>query len=65
MKIGVDLGGTNVRAALVDGTTVVRKEKAMHKTVQTFPYETAKDVKILFSEDGDMGLYGASVLDEK
>ena len=40
-------------------------EKAMHKTVQTFPYETAKDVKILFSEDGDMGLYGASVLDEK
>ncbi|MBO5831921.1 MAG: ROK family protein, partial [Alistipes sp.] len=28
MKIGVDLGGTNVRAALVDGTTVVRKEKA-------------------------------------
>lgn len=40
-------------------------EKAMHETVQTFPYETAKDVKILFSEDGDMGLYGASVLDEK
>ena len=39
--------------------------KAMHETVQTFPYETAKDVKILFSEDGDMGLYGASVLDEK
>lgn len=28
MKIGVDLGGTNVRAALMDGTTVVRKEKA-------------------------------------
>ena len=27
MKIGVDLGGTNVRAALVDGTTVIRKEK--------------------------------------
>ena len=40
-------------------------EKAMHETVQTFPYETAKDVKILFSEDGDMGLYGASALDEK
>lgn len=40
-------------------------KKAMYKTVQTFPYETAKDVKILFSEDGDMGLYGASVLDEK
>ena len=40
-------------------------EKVMHKTVQTFPYETAKDVKILFSTDGDMGLYGASVLDEK
>ena len=39
--------------------------KAIHETVQTFPYETAKDVKILFSEDGDMGLYGASVLDEK
>lgn len=39
--------------------------KAMHETVQTFPYETAKDVKILFCEDGDMGLYGASVLDEK
>ncbi|MBO5942298.1 MAG: ROK family protein [Bacteroidales bacterium] len=38
---------------------------SMHRTVQTFPYETAKDVKILFSEDGDMGLYGASVLDEK
>ena len=40
-------------------------EKAMHETVQTIPYETAKDVKILFSEDGDMGLYGAAVLDEK
>ena len=40
-------------------------EAAMRKTVETFPYETAKDVKILFSTDGDMGLYGASVLDEK
>lgn len=39
--------------------------ESMHEIVQTFPYETAKDVKILFSEDGDMGLYGASVLDEK
>ena len=28
MKIGVDLGGTNVRAALVDGTSIVRIEKA-------------------------------------
>ena len=37
----------------------------MKKTVETFPFETAKDVKILFSTDGDMGLYGASVLDEK
>lgn len=40
-------------------------EAAMRKTVETFPFETAKDVKILFSTDGDMGLYGASVLDEK
>ena len=40
-------------------------EAAMKKTVETFPFETAKDVKILFSTDGDMGLYGASVLDEK
>lgn len=40
-------------------------ETAMRKTVETFPFETAKDVKILFSTDGDMGLYGASVLDEK
>ena len=40
-------------------------EASMRKTVETFPYETAKDVKILFSTDGDMGLYGASVLDEK
>ena len=40
-------------------------EAAMRKTVETFPYETAKDVKILFSTDADMGLYGASVLDEK
>ena len=40
-------------------------EASMRKTVETFPYETARDVKILFSTDGDMGLYGASVLDEK
>ena len=40
-------------------------EASMRKTVETFPFETAKDVKILFSTDGDMGLYGASVLDEK
>ena len=40
-------------------------ETAMRKTIETFPFETAKDVKILFSTDGDMGLYGASVLDEK
>lgn len=40
-------------------------EAAMRKAVETFPFETAKDVKILFSTDGDMGLYGASVLDEK
>lgn len=40
-------------------------EAAMRETIETFPYETAKDVKILFSADGDMGLYGASVLDEK
>jgi hypothetical protein len=33
--------------------------------MRTSTYETAKDVKILFSEDSDMGLYGASVLDEK
>lgn len=40
-------------------------ETSMRKTVETFPFETAKDVKILFSTNGDMGLYGASVLDEK
>lgn len=40
-------------------------EDALRKTVETFPFETARDVKILFSTDGDMGLYGASVLDEK
>jgi hypothetical protein len=34
----------------------------MHERIQTFPYETGKDVKVLFSEDGDMGLYGASAL---
>ena len=37
-------------------------EAAMHERIQTFPYETGKDVKVLFSEDGDMGLYGASAL---
>ena len=40
-------------------------EAAMRKAIETFPYETGKDVKILFSSDGDMALYGASVLDEK
>ena len=40
-------------------------EASMRKTVETFPFETAKDVKILFSTNGDMGLYGASVLDAK
>ena len=37
-------------------------EAAMHERIQTFPYDTGKDVKVLFSEDGDMGLYGASAL---
>lgn len=37
-------------------------EAAMLERIQTFPYETGKDVKILFSENGDMGLYGASAL---
>lgn len=37
-------------------------EAAMRERIQTFPYETGKDVKILFSEDGDMALYGASAL---
>ena len=37
-------------------------EAALYERIQTFPYETGKDVKILFSEDGDMGLYGASAL---
>ena len=37
-------------------------EAAMHERIKTFPYETGKDVKVLFSEDGDMGLYGASAL---
>ena len=37
-------------------------EKALRERIQTFPYETGKDVKILFSEDGDMALYGASAL---
>ena len=27
MKIGVDLGGTNIRAGLMDGTELIRKEK--------------------------------------
>ena len=37
-------------------------EAAMRERIQTFPFETGKDVKIFFSEDGDMGLYGASAL---
>lgn len=37
-------------------------EAAMRERILTFPYETGKDVKVLFSEDGDMGLYGASAL---
>ena len=37
-------------------------EKAMQERIQTFPYETGKDVKVLFSEDGDMAIYGASAL---
>lgn len=37
-------------------------EAALLERIQTFPYETGKDVKILFSEDGDMALYGASAL---
>lgn len=37
-------------------------EEAMRRRIQTFPYETGKDVRIFFSEDGDMGLYGASAL---
>ena len=37
-------------------------EAAMRERIQTFPFETGKDGKVLFSEDGDMGLYGASAL---
>lgn len=37
-------------------------EAALRERIQTFPYETGKDVKIFFSEDGDMALYGASAL---
>lgn len=37
-------------------------EAALRERISTFPYETAKDIKILFSEDGDMALYGASAL---
>lgn len=37
-------------------------EAALRERIQTFPFETAKDVKIFFSEDGDMALYGASAL---
>lgn len=66
--VGVTLG-TGVGSGIIFGGGIAAGhpyfEKAMHKTVQTFPYETAKDAKILFSEDGDMGLYGATVLDEK
>lgn len=37
-------------------------EAALRERIQTFPYETGKDVKIFFSTDGDMALYGASAL---
>ena len=37
-------------------------EAALRERIQTFPYETGKDVKIFFSEDGNMALYGASAL---
>lgn len=37
-------------------------EAALRERITTFPFETGKDVKILFSEDGDMALYGASAL---
>lgn len=37
-------------------------EAAMRERIKTFPFETGKNVKVLFSEDGDMGLYGASAL---
>lgn len=37
-------------------------EKAMRGRISTFPYETGKDVKIFFSDNGDMAIYGASVL---
>lgn len=40
-------------------------EKAMRRTIETFPYETGKDVKIFFSENGDMAIYGASELCRK
>lgn len=40
-------------------------EKAMRKKMETFPYETAKDVKIFFSDNGDMAIYGASELCRK
>ncbi|MBQ8838591.1 MAG: ROK family protein [Bacteroidales bacterium] len=37
-------------------------EAAMRERIATFPYETGKDVKIFFSEEADMALYGASAL---
>ena len=37
-------------------------EEALRKGVSTFAYDTAKDVNIFFSENGDMALYGASEL---
>ena len=37
-------------------------EAALRERIQTFPYETGKDVKIYFSTNGDMALYGASAL---
>lgn len=37
-------------------------ERSLRERISKFPYETGKDVKILFSEDGDMAIYGASAL---
>ena len=37
-------------------------EAALRERIQTFPYETGKDVKLYFSTNGDMALYGASAL---
>lgn len=41
-------------------------ESAMNKRIATFPYpETVAGIKIFFSQDGDMALYGASSLSGK